>query len=280
MDAHRQANACPTLTRFRKVLSVFARFRNRRRQLRHGQVSVRPLDEMNRDRRCFEGGLPLGSILSSGDGHVTSHLRNTVRRYLADSLWRRSGRGKVAGGSDAGGKTSRPAEGGGFVLRPRFRTAAPGWAGQERLPRYRGSQDSQVGGRDRRIFRAEPAGGQHPVGRIAGTKSQHDTAQYMQKKFGEFGLQKIRTDSIVRTPQWWPTKSRVSVKLAGTEGESEYVFRSAFPAAQLDDSGRRVGGGSGGRRIGQSGRSGGKKCAGENCRPAEYSAAWDDLPDL
>ncbi len=67
-------------------------------------------------------------------------------------------------------------------------------------------------------------------GRIAGTKSQHDTAKYMQTKFGEFGLQKIRTDSIERTPQWWPTKSRVSVTLAGAAGKSEYVFRSAFPA--------------------------------------------------
>jgi hypothetical protein len=67
-------------------------------------------------------------------------------------------------------------------------------------------------------------------GRVSGTKYQHETAEYMQKKFGEFGLQKIHTDSLMRNAQWWPTKSRVSVVLSGVNGKAEYVLRSAFPA--------------------------------------------------
>jgi len=67
-------------------------------------------------------------------------------------------------------------------------------------------------------------------GRVSGTKYQHETAEYMQKKFGEFGLENIHTESFMRNAQWWPTKSRVSVILQGANGKSEYVLRSAFPA--------------------------------------------------
>jgi hypothetical protein len=67
-------------------------------------------------------------------------------------------------------------------------------------------------------------------GRICGTKYQHETAQYIQRKFEEFGLEKIHTDSFMRTPQWWPTKSRVTLVLTGPRGKSERVLQSAFPA--------------------------------------------------
>jgi hypothetical protein len=67
-------------------------------------------------------------------------------------------------------------------------------------------------------------------GRICGTKYQHETAAYIQKKFAEFGLQKIHADTFTRNAQWWPTKSRVTVVLDGAGGRSEYVLRSAFPA--------------------------------------------------
>jgi hypothetical protein len=68
-------------------------------------------------------------------------------------------------------------------------------------------------------------------GRIAGTKYGHETAAYVQRKFNEAGLQNIHADSMPRNAQWWPTKSRLSIVMAGPGGNrSEYVFRSAFPA--------------------------------------------------
>jgi hypothetical protein len=68
-------------------------------------------------------------------------------------------------------------------------------------------------------------------GRVAGTKYQHETAQYIQKKFGEFGLRNIHADSMPRNAQWWPTTSRVTVVLEDSRGNrSTYVLRSAFPA--------------------------------------------------
>jgi hypothetical protein len=67
-------------------------------------------------------------------------------------------------------------------------------------------------------------------GRICGTKYQHETAAYIQKKFAEFGLQRIHADTFTRNAQWWPTKSRVTLLLDGPGGKSEYVLRSAFPA--------------------------------------------------
>jgi hypothetical protein len=67
-------------------------------------------------------------------------------------------------------------------------------------------------------------------GRICGTKYQHDTAAYVQKKFTEYGLQSVHADNFTRNAQWWPTKSRVTLVLDGAGGKSEYVLRSAFPA--------------------------------------------------
>jgi hypothetical protein len=67
-------------------------------------------------------------------------------------------------------------------------------------------------------------------GRVAGMKAQHQTAEYIERKFHEFGLEKIHVDSFVRNPQWWPTKSRISVTLKESDGKSaEFVFPSAFP---------------------------------------------------
>jgi len=67
-------------------------------------------------------------------------------------------------------------------------------------------------------------------GRVCGTKYQHETAAYIQKKFTDYGLENIHTDSMMRNPQWWPTKSRLTVVLDGPGGKSEYVLGSAFPA--------------------------------------------------
>lgn len=72
-------------------------------------------------------------------------------------------------------------------------------------------------------------------GRIAGSMAERAVAEYIATRFGEFGLDAVRTEPVDGGPQWWPIAWAVT--LIGEpnygEGTRDYTFTSAFPAPQL-----------------------------------------------
>ncbi|HJP03579.1 MAG: M28 family peptidase [Gammaproteobacteria bacterium] len=72
-------------------------------------------------------------------------------------------------------------------------------------------------------------------GRIAGSRSEVATAEYIADKFQEFGLKEVRLEDVKGGAQWWPLKWEAT--LLGSEaygsGTTDVHFDSAFPALQL-----------------------------------------------
>lgn len=65
-------------------------------------------------------------------------------------------------------------------------------------------------------------------GRIAGTKADVETEQYMARRFRELGLQDVRTQSFDLPPQWFALDWSV-----GATGSGQTLsFRTAFPSAR------------------------------------------------
>jgi hypothetical protein len=72
-------------------------------------------------------------------------------------------------------------------------------------------------------------------GRIAGTQAELAVAEYMADRFGEFGLEDVRTEDVNGNAQWWPVDWALT--LVGDsgygEGTADHRFTSAFPAPLL-----------------------------------------------
>ena len=76
-------------------------------------------------------------------------------------------------------------------------------------------------------------------GRIAGSKTEHETSRYLANKFRELGLTDVRLDEVKGGPQWIPKEWSVELIAdpAYGEGTENYTLNSAFPALQLGDVG-------------------------------------------
>ncbi|MBM4196918.1 MAG: M28 family peptidase [Gammaproteobacteria bacterium] len=72
-------------------------------------------------------------------------------------------------------------------------------------------------------------------GRIAGTAAELAAADYVLQRFGEFGLQDTRSESVEGGPQWWPESWSVTLLANPAYGKAtaDYSLSSAFPALQL-----------------------------------------------
>jgi Zn-dependent M28 family amino/carboxypeptidase len=72
-------------------------------------------------------------------------------------------------------------------------------------------------------------------GRIAGSRSEIASAEYMADQFTKFGLTDVQLDLVTGKDQWWPVEW--SATLLGDEaygkGTKDLAFKSAFPALQL-----------------------------------------------
>ena len=79
--------------------------------------------------------------------------------------------------------------------------------------------------------------GENYWGRIAGSRSEIATAEYMAEQFEAFGLQDVRLESVEGGKQWWPLQW--SATLLGDpsygDGTQDVEFSSAFPALQLGE---------------------------------------------
>ncbi|MEC9375048.1 MAG: M28 family peptidase [Pseudomonadota bacterium] len=77
--------------------------------------------------------------------------------------------------------------------------------------------------------------GENFWGRIGGSRSEIAVAEYMAKKFKDFGLNDVQLDDVPGGEQWWPLNW--SATLIGDEaygkGTKDVNFKSAFPAIQL-----------------------------------------------
>ncbi len=69
-------------------------------------------------------------------------------------------------------------------------------------------------------------------GRISGSKYELMAAEYVEKKFKEFGLKETRIETFPRVPQWMPTDYELTLlgDLAYGAGTHDYKLTSAFPA--------------------------------------------------
>ncbi|MGI9309814.1 MAG: M28 family peptidase [Gammaproteobacteria bacterium] len=76
-------------------------------------------------------------------------------------------------------------------------------------------------------------------GRIAGSRSEVATAEYMAEKFKSFGLKDVNLESVRGGKQWWPLEWEATLlgDSAYGEGTTDIRFVSAFPALQLGDAG-------------------------------------------
>ena len=81
-------------------------------------------------------------------------------------------------------------------------------------------------------------------GRIAGSKAEWATAEYMAERFRELALEDVRTEWFQGDSQWWPVDWDVT--LIGDAGfgpdTTDYRLSSAFPAIQLQTGALEVGG--------------------------------------
>lgn len=72
-------------------------------------------------------------------------------------------------------------------------------------------------------------------GRIAGSRAEIETGNYMAQKFKEFGLKEVRTEPVQGGKQWWPLDWEVTLighTAYGSETK-DVTLTSAFPALQL-----------------------------------------------
>jgi hypothetical protein len=87
------------------------------------------------------------------------------------------------------------------------------------------------------VTRATRPDGENYWGRIAGSRSEIATAEYMAEQFEAFGLTDVGLEKVPGGKQWWPLSW--SAKLLGDEaygeGTSDVEFLSAFPALQLGE---------------------------------------------
>jgi hypothetical protein len=79
-------------------------------------------------------------------------------------------------------------------------------------------------------------------GRIAGSRSEVATAEYIATRFNESGLQDVRLETVEGDEQWWPLDWDLT--LLGDEaygaGSVDISFPSAFPAIQLQGEALKV----------------------------------------
>lgn len=68
-------------------------------------------------------------------------------------------------------------------------------------------------------------------GRLSGSKYELMAAEYVERKFNEFGLTETRIETFPRTPQWMPTEFAVTMvgDSAFGAGTLDYRLTSAFP---------------------------------------------------
>jgi hypothetical protein len=118
-----------------------------------------------------------------------------------------------------------------------------------RLP---ASEDPYVGIQGDEIFsylqeiiettRAHRPEGERYWGRIAGSRSEVATAEYLAEKFSEFGLSDVHLEVVQGGKQWWPLGWQVTL-LGGSDygaGTTDHTFASAFPALQLEGNGEEA----------------------------------------
>jgi hypothetical protein len=69
-------------------------------------------------------------------------------------------------------------------------------------------------------------------GRVMGTEFTDQAAQYMERRFREFDVERVWVEELSYSPQWWPTRARIVLKgnQAYGKGSEGYVLSSAMPA--------------------------------------------------
>lgn len=86
-----------------------------------------------------------------------------------------------------------------------------------------------------RITTEQRVPGERFWGRIAGSVAERATAEYMARRFREFGLVDVRTEPVQGQTQWWPVNWSVTLigDAAYGPGSADIALNSAFPALQL-----------------------------------------------
>jgi len=84
--------------------------------------------------------------------------------------------------------------------------------------------------------------GENYWGRIAGSRSEIATAEYLAEQFIAFGLSDVHLESVQGGKQWWPLEWQVTLLGDSTygAGTTDYTFSSAFPAIQLEGQGEEA----------------------------------------
>jgi hypothetical protein len=95
-----------------------------------------------------------------------------------------------------------------------------------------------------RITEEQRPSGEKYWGRIAGSAAEHATADYMVRRFREFGLPDAHTEPVRGNAQWWPIAWQVTLigDASYGNGTADHAFASAFPAAQLGTGAMKIAG--------------------------------------
>ncbi len=79
-------------------------------------------------------------------------------------------------------------------------------------------------------------------GRIAGSRAEVATAEYLAEQFRHFNLSDVHLETVHGGKQWWPLNWEVTLlgEPAYGAGTTDYTFSSAFPALQLEGKGEKA----------------------------------------